>query len=250
MKPNKPIGHNPCEGRIAKRFGIKDQGRPADKWLSDTVRWTWRIKVFMHLELDLMNALRERAEEEAIRVFGPTCTTCCSPHRPANARTMGSTPASAPAARSPSSTPPASCSTPPPSTRTNRAATGTARCTRWPRWRQAPGRPDQHRQRHRLARNRQAGADLIKRCPAMQLTKIVVSEAGASVYSASGIRGQANSRNWTSACAARCRSPAACRTRWPNWSRSTPRPSASASTSTTSARPSWRARSMPSSRTA
>ena len=67
---NRPVGHNPCEARIAKHFGITDQGRPADKWLADTVRWTWRIKVFMHLELDLMNALRERAEEEAIRVFG------------------------------------------------------------------------------------------------------------------------------------------------------------------------------------
>lgn len=67
---NKPAGPNPCEARIAKHFGIADQGRPADKWLVDTVRWTWRVKVFMHLELDLMNALRERAEEEAIRVFG------------------------------------------------------------------------------------------------------------------------------------------------------------------------------------
>ncbi|MBA3998243.1 MAG: RNA-binding transcriptional accessory protein [Candidatus Accumulibacter sp.] len=66
----RPVGHNPCEARIAKRFGIADQGRPADKWLSDTVRWTWRIKVFLHLELELMNGLRERAEEEAIRVFG------------------------------------------------------------------------------------------------------------------------------------------------------------------------------------
>ena len=66
----KPVGHNPCEARIAKRFDISDQGRPADKWLADTVRWTWRVKVFMHLELDLMNSLRERAEVEAIRVFG------------------------------------------------------------------------------------------------------------------------------------------------------------------------------------
>jgi len=66
----KPSGHNPCEARVAARFGIRDQGRPADKWLADTVRWTWKIKVFMHLELELMNALRERAEEEAIRVFG------------------------------------------------------------------------------------------------------------------------------------------------------------------------------------
>ncbi|MDR0578913.1 MAG: RNA-binding transcriptional accessory protein [Candidatus Accumulibacter sp.] len=66
----KPAGRDPCEARVAHRFGIADQGRPADKWLADTVRWTWRVKLFTHLELDLMNALRERAEEEAIRVFG------------------------------------------------------------------------------------------------------------------------------------------------------------------------------------
>jgi len=63
-------GPNPCEQRIAVRFGIKPQGRPADKWLADTVRWTWKIKVFTHLELELINELRERAEEEAIRIFG------------------------------------------------------------------------------------------------------------------------------------------------------------------------------------
>jgi uncharacterized protein len=66
----KPGSQNLCEQRIAARFGIRPQGRPADKWLSDTVRWTWKIKVFTHLELELMNELRERAEEEAIRVFG------------------------------------------------------------------------------------------------------------------------------------------------------------------------------------
>ena len=63
-------GPNPCEQRIAARYGIKAQGRAADKWLQDTVRWTWKIKVYTHLELELMNELRERAEDEAIRVFG------------------------------------------------------------------------------------------------------------------------------------------------------------------------------------
>jgi len=67
---NKPVGPNPCESRIATRFGIKDAGRAADKWLVDTVRWTWKVKVSLHLELELMGALRDRAEEEAIRVFG------------------------------------------------------------------------------------------------------------------------------------------------------------------------------------
>ncbi len=61
---------NPCEMRIAARFAIADRGRAADKWLLESVRWAWRIKISLHLELELMNALRERAESEAIRVFG------------------------------------------------------------------------------------------------------------------------------------------------------------------------------------
>ncbi|MDP2028068.1 MAG: Tex family protein [Thiobacillus sp.] len=61
--------HNPCETRIASRFGIQDQSRPADRWLMDTVRFTWRVKSFMHLELELMGTLRSNAETEAINVF-------------------------------------------------------------------------------------------------------------------------------------------------------------------------------------
>ncbi len=57
--------HNPCETRIASRFGIQDQNRPADRWLMDTVRFTWRVKSFMHLELELMGALRDRAVPDA-----------------------------------------------------------------------------------------------------------------------------------------------------------------------------------------
>ena len=68
-KPKWDAPLNPCEGRIAKRFSILNQNRPADKWLADTVRWTWRVKSFLHLESELMGALRERAETEAIKVF-------------------------------------------------------------------------------------------------------------------------------------------------------------------------------------
>ena len=60
---------NPCEQMIARRFNVKDQGRPADKWLAETVRWAWRVKIFLHLDLELTNRLREAAEAEAIRVF-------------------------------------------------------------------------------------------------------------------------------------------------------------------------------------
>jgi len=59
----------PCEARIAQHVGIRDAGRPADRWLMDTVRWAWTVKISVHLELELMNAVRERAEEEAIAVF-------------------------------------------------------------------------------------------------------------------------------------------------------------------------------------
>jgi protein Tex len=68
-KPKWDAPHNPCESRIANRFKIKNEGRPADQWLAETVRWTWRIKCSMHLESELMSALRERSEAEAINVF-------------------------------------------------------------------------------------------------------------------------------------------------------------------------------------
>ena len=182
----KPLGPNPCESRIAARFGIKDQGRPADKWLSDTVRWTWKIKVFMHLELELMNALRERAEEEAIRVFGrnlkdlllaapagpravlgldPGIRTGCKiavvdrtgklldtatiyPHEP-RCDWEGSLHVLA------------------------------ALCAKHQVELISIGNGTASRETDKLV------ADLMKRYPAMKLTKIMVSEAGASVYSAS-----------------------------------------------------------------
>lgn len=55
--------------KIADTFSIRDKKRPADAWLMDTVAWTWRIKIFIKLELELMMRLREMAEEEAIKVF-------------------------------------------------------------------------------------------------------------------------------------------------------------------------------------
>lgn len=68
-KPTWAAPLNPCESRIAARFGVSSKSRPADKWLVDTVRWTWRVKIFMHLDTELMGKLREASEAEAIRVF-------------------------------------------------------------------------------------------------------------------------------------------------------------------------------------
>ena len=60
---------NSCERMIAQRFKIGDQGRPADAWLRETVRWAWRAKIALHLDLELMMRVRESAEIEAIQVF-------------------------------------------------------------------------------------------------------------------------------------------------------------------------------------
>ncbi len=62
-------GLSACELRLARRRGVEDRGRPADGWLLETVRWAWRVKVFPRLELELKNRLMEAAEKEAIRVF-------------------------------------------------------------------------------------------------------------------------------------------------------------------------------------
>jgi len=62
-------GPDPGERRVAAQFGIRDEGRPADAWLRETVRWTWKVKLLPHLETELKQRLREAAEEEAIRVF-------------------------------------------------------------------------------------------------------------------------------------------------------------------------------------
>jgi uncharacterized protein len=63
-------GHAEGEGRVAAHAGIHDRGRAADAWLRETVRLTWRVKLHLHLTLDLFGRVRESAEDEAIRVFG------------------------------------------------------------------------------------------------------------------------------------------------------------------------------------
>jgi protein Tex len=67
-EPAPGLAH-PCESMIARHHGIQDQGRKADKWLQEVVRWCYRIKIHPHMETDLLTQLRERAEEDAIKVF-------------------------------------------------------------------------------------------------------------------------------------------------------------------------------------
>ena len=60
---------HPAQVAIAKQVGISDEGRAADKWLSEVVRWTWRVKLYTALETELLGRLREHAEQTAIDVF-------------------------------------------------------------------------------------------------------------------------------------------------------------------------------------
>jgi uncharacterized protein len=61
---------HPCVAMIAAHFDIEDRGRPADKWLAEVCHWTWRAKAHLHLSTELLMQLREAAEGEAIKIFG------------------------------------------------------------------------------------------------------------------------------------------------------------------------------------
>ncbi len=185
-KPKWDAPHNPCEARIAQRFEVKSLGRAADKWLLDTVRWTWRVKVFMHLETELMTTLREKAEAEAINVFARNLKALLLAAPAGPRATMGLDPG----------------------LRTGVKvavvdATGKVVdiATIYPHqprndWNGSLHTLSQLAEKHKVAlisigngtasrETDKLAQDLIKLRPELHLTKIVVSEAGASVYSAS-----------------------------------------------------------------
>ncbi|MBK8970868.1 MAG: RNA-binding transcriptional accessory protein [Hahellaceae bacterium] len=68
-EPESRLQPHPAEGRMAVILGIADRGRPGDAWLKDVIRWTWRVKLYPSLETDLFTTLREKAETVAIDVF-------------------------------------------------------------------------------------------------------------------------------------------------------------------------------------
>jgi uncharacterized protein len=71
LDPNaeSPLTRSECEDMIADYYQINDTGRAADKWLQGVVTWTWKIKILLSLETELFNSLREKSEAEAINVF-------------------------------------------------------------------------------------------------------------------------------------------------------------------------------------
>ncbi|MEU0145218.1 Tex family protein [Streptomyces sp. NPDC006288] len=68
-EPSEQPGPSSYENMIARRFGVSDRGRPGDKWLGDAVRWAWRTRILVHLGIDMRLRLRTAAEDEAVRVF-------------------------------------------------------------------------------------------------------------------------------------------------------------------------------------
>ncbi|MEY6566085.1 Tex family protein, partial [Streptomyces sp. PGLac3x] len=67
--PADPSAPSSYEVEVAARFQIADRGRPGDKWLLDTARWAWRTRIMVHLGIDVRSRLRTAAEDEAVRVF-------------------------------------------------------------------------------------------------------------------------------------------------------------------------------------
>ncbi|RLK22450.1 uncharacterized protein DER29_0282 [Micromonospora sp. M71_S20] len=186
-----PTGPSRYEAAIAGRFGITDKGRPADRWLADTVRWAWRTRILIHLGADLRMRLWQAAEEEAVRVFATNLRDLLLAAPAGSRPTMGLDPG----------------------LRTGVKvavvdATGkvVATDTIYPheprrQWDAsietlarlagahgvelvAIGNGTASRETDKLA------GELIKRYPQLNLTKVVVSEAGASVYSASAYASQ------------------------------------------------------------
>ena len=180
------VGDEVFEEPIADRFGISDQGRPADQWLTDTVHWAWRTRIQTHLAVDLRMRLWQQAEEEAVDVFAKNLRDLLLAAPAGPRATLGLDPGFR--------------------TGVKVAVVDTtgkvvATHTIYPhvpqnRWQEslkvlaalakqhqveliAIGNGTASRETDKLA------ADLIKDNPELNLTKIVVSEAGASVYSAS-----------------------------------------------------------------
>lgn len=177
---------HPAERTIAAHTGIRDQGRPADKWLSDVVRWTWKLKIGPHVETDLMGDLRERAEDEAIRVFARNLHDLLLAAPAGPRTTIGLDPGirtGVKVAVVDATGKLVDTATVYPHQPRNdwdgSIATIAALAVRHKAELISIGNGTASRETDKLV------ADLFKRHPELKLTKLVVSEAGASVYSAS-----------------------------------------------------------------
>ncbi|MCF6751561.1 RNA-binding transcriptional accessory protein [Pseudomonas stutzeri] len=181
-----PGSMHPGEGMIGERFGIANRGRAADKWLGEVVRWTWKVKLYTHLETDLLGELRDKAEDEAISVFarnlhdlllaapaGPRTTLALDPGLRTGCK-VAVVDATGKLLETATVYPHA-----PRNDWDGTLAILAKLCAKHAVDLIAVGNGTASRESDKLA------GELIKKVPGLKLTKIMVSEAGASVYSAS-----------------------------------------------------------------
>ena len=181
-----PGSMHPGEVMIGERFGIANRGRAADKWLSEVVRWTWKVKLYTHLETDLLGELRDKAEDDAIGVFarnmhdlllaapaGPRATLGLDPGLRTGCK-VAVVDATGKLLDTATVYPHA-----PRNDWDGTLAVLAKLCAKHGVDLIAIGNGTASRETDKLA------ADLIKQVPGLKLTKVMVSEAGASVYSAS-----------------------------------------------------------------
>lgn len=181
-----PGSMHPGEGMIGERFGIANRGRAADKWLGEVVRWTWKVKLYTHLETDLLGELRDKAEDDAIGVFarnlhdlllaapaGPRATLALDPGLRTGCK-VAVVDATGKLLETATVYPHA-----PRNDWDGTLAILAKLCAKHAVDLIAIGNGTASRESDKLA------GELIKKVPGLKLTKIMVSEAGASVYSAS-----------------------------------------------------------------
>lgn len=185
-KPKWEAPFNPCEVRIAKHVGVENKKRPADKWLLETVRWAWRVKISLHLETELMTALREKSETEAIQIFARNLKNLLLASPAGPRATIGLDPGLRTGVKIAVVD------------NTGKVIEHDTIYPHAPRndWQGALHKLAMLAKKHNIAlisigngtasrETDKLAQDLIKQFPELSLSKIVVSEAGASVYSAS-----------------------------------------------------------------
>ncbi|MFK0238166.1 Tex family protein [Streptomyces vinaceus] len=189
--PGETPGPSTYEAMVARRFGINDRGRPGDKWLADTVRWAWRTKIQVHLGIDLRMRLRAAAEDEAVRVFAANLRDLLLAAPAGTRATLGLDPGfrtGVKVAVVDATGKVVATEVIYPHVPANKWDESLAKLARLAKEHAveliAIGNGTASRETDKLA------GDLITRHPELKLTKVMVSEAGASVYSASAFASQ------------------------------------------------------------
>ena len=184
--PHEADKPHPAELKIRAAFGIADRGRPADQWLADTVRLAWKAKLAVSLDVDLLMRLKERADSEAISVFSKNLKDLLLAAPAGPRTTMGLDPGFrtgvkvAVVDQTGKLVDTATIYPHEPKRDWQGAlATLAALCVKHKVDLVSVGNGTASRETDRLV------AELITKMPQLKLTKVMVSEAGASVYSAS-----------------------------------------------------------------